>query len=268
MMNNVPKTNKQQIIEKYCLIINEFIDQIKSSEIILKSPQSVLSLSVGLNSIHRVFEYTLLKTKQIDTAYYTAQQSYYYFLEYIEQIHNSQLMNNLNHKDAVMFVYKKAIFDVHDGNITDKSTPLTNIMSLSSTINISDKEWRTLFIRISKFTNAILCWRNYLYDFSFRIDICKRFLQNYLLNIERLDFTTYYLDYMHQNIPIDKEKYIEILDEMLLKSGKTKRIRSGSITEQEKNDVIFNKLSIENNIFQKKFNTLSTSDFVEWLFTE
>jgi len=267
-MNNTPKTNKQQIIEKYCLIVKEFVDRIKTSETIIKSNQSIFSLSVGLNSIHRVFEYTLLKTKQIDMAYYTAQQSYYYFLEYIEQINDSQLMNNLNHKDAIMFVYKKAIFDVHDGNINDKSTPLTNIMSLTSTINISDKEWRTLFIRISKFINAFLCWNNYLYDFSFRIDICVRFLERYLLNIERLDFTTYYLEYMHQNIPIDKEKYIDILEHMLLKSEKTKRIRSGSITEQEKNEVIFNKLSIENNIFKHKFDTLTTDKFVEWLLSE
>ena len=268
MMNSNPKTNKQQIIEKYCLIVEEFINKIKTSEIILKSSQSIFSLSVGLNSIHRVFEYTLLKTKQIDMAFYTAQQSYYYFLEYIEQINNSQLVNNLNHKDAVMFVYKKAIFDVHDGDISDKSTPLSNIISLTNTINISDKEWRTLFIRISKFINTFLSWHNYLYDFDFRIDICNRFLRKYLLNIERLDFITYYLEYMHQNIPVNKEKYIEILDQMLLKSEKTKRIRSGSITEQEKNDVIFNKLTIENNIFQNKFDTLSTEKFVEWLLLE
>ena len=109
------KTNKQRIIESYYDVLTDCIDKIKSSEIIINSKQCNQSLSVGINAIHRVFEYTLLKTKQIDKAYYQAQQTYQYFIEYIEQVNKSQL-NGLNHKDAILFVYKKAIFDIHDGN--------------------------------------------------------------------------------------------------------------------------------------------------------
>jgi len=104
------KTNKQQIIETYYGVLKDCIDKIKSSEIIITSKHSNQSLSVGINAIHRVFEYTLLKTKQLDKAYYQAQQTYHYFIEYIEQVNKSHVMNGLNHKDAIMFVYKKAIF--------------------------------------------------------------------------------------------------------------------------------------------------------------
>ena len=265
---NVNKTNKQQIIEKYCLVLKEFIDKIQNSKPIIASNHLIMSLSIGITAIHRVFEYTLLKTKQIDKAYYQGQQTYYYFLEYLEQINESHLVHTLNHKDAVMFVYKKAIFDVHDGSEDIQSNSLANIMSLScNSINISDKEWRTLFIRISKFINACLCWNNYLYDFSFRIQLCEQFLEPFLLNIERLDFTTYYLEYLHQNFPIEQDKYIELLTNMLLKSEKTKRIRSGSITEQEKNETVFQKIS-SNNEFKCKFEKLTTEQFVSWLYSE
>lgn len=265
---NLCKTTKQQIIEKYCLVLKEFIAKIQTSTSILASKQLIMSLSIGITSIHRVFEYTLLKTKQIDKAYYQAQQTYYYFLEYIEQINESYLVHTLNHKDALLFVYKKSIFDVHDGNESNKSTSLTNIMSLScDSVNISDKEWRTLFIRISKFINSFLCWNNYLYDFPFRIELCEQFLEKYLLNIERLDFTTYYLEYIHQNFPVKQDKYIELLTHMLSKSEKTKRIRSGSITEQDKNEVVFQKLSFGNQEFIRKLNTLNTERFVTWLYS-
>ena len=166
-----------------------------------------------------------------------------------------------------MFVYKKAIFDVHDGNECANTNTLINIMTSSSEqININDKEWRTLFIRMSKFINTVLCWNNYLYDFNFRLEICDKYLKDYLLHIERLDFTTYYLSYIHQNLPIECEKYIELLSKMLSKSIKTKRIRSGSMTDTEKNDIVFDKISIGSTNFKTKFNTLTTDEFITWLY--
>lgn len=265
---NTYKTTKQQIIDKYYLVLSEFIDKIQTSESITNSEYRNTTLSVGITSVHRVFEYTILNTKDIDKAYYQAQQTYYYLIEYIEQVSESKLIHNLNHKDAVMFIYKKAIFETYDGTTQDKSNSLTNIMTLSSNpVNINDKEWRTLFIRISKCVNALLCWNNYLYDFSFRITICKKFLHAFLFNIERFDFITYYLEFMHQKFSIDTIKYIELLTSILSKSEKSKRIRSGSITDQDKNEVVFEKLSIGNHEFKKKFDTLSTNEFVEWLYT-
>lgn len=265
-MNNY-KTTKHQIIEKYYLVLSEFIEKIQTSKSITTSDYSNTTLSVGITAIHRVFEYTILNTKEIDKAYYQAQQTYYYLIEYIEQVNESKLIHNLNHKDAVMFIYKKAIFDTYDGTTHEKSNSLTNIMTLSSNpVNINDKEWRTLFIRISKCINALLCWNNCLYDFSFRITICNNFLHDFLLNIERFDFITYYLEFTHQKFSISNAKYIDLLTNILSKSEKSKRIRSGSITDQEKNEVVFDKLSIGNDEFKKKWNTLSTSDFVTWLY--
>ena len=264
---NGHKTTKQHIIETYYDVLKDCIDKIKSSDIINSSKHSNQSLSVGINATHRVFEYTLLKTKQLDKAYYQAQQTYQYFIEYIEQVNTSHIINNLNHKDAIMFVYKKAIFDVHDGNECANTNTLINIMTSSSEqININDKEWRTLFIRMSKFINTVLCWNNYLYDFNFRLEICDKYLKDYLLHIERLDFTTYYLSYIHQNLPIECEKYIELLGKMLSKSIKTKRIRSGSMTDTEKNDIVFDKISIGSTNFKTKFNTLTTDEFITWLY--
>ena len=63
---NGHKTNKQHIIETYYEVLNDCIDKIKSSDIIISSKYPNQSLSVGINAIHRVFEYTLLKTSGIN----------------------------------------------------------------------------------------------------------------------------------------------------------------------------------------------------------
>jgi len=57
-MNSI-KTHKQQIIETYYLTMKEYFDKIQESDVISKSQYSVTSLSVGLNAIHRVFEYMI-----------------------------------------------------------------------------------------------------------------------------------------------------------------------------------------------------------------
>jgi hypothetical protein len=71
---------------------------------------------------------------------------------------------------------------------------------------------------------------------------------------------------MHQNFPIEQKQYIDLLSKMLTRSIKTKRIRSGSMTDTEKNNIVFDKISIGNSNFKKKFDTLTIDEFVVWLY--
>ena len=61
---------------------------------------------------------------------------------------------------------------------------------------------------------------------------------------------------------------MELLTCMISKIEKTKRIRSGSITEQEKNEIVFEKISFNNQDFKHKFNSLTTEHFVTWLYSK
>ena len=81
-MSSFPKSTSQQIVDKYFVITKDYFEAIHN----LKSIQNKQDLSnillVGFNCIHRVFEYVLYKTKNIDTAVGMAQQTYFYYLEY------------------------------------------------------------------------------------------------------------------------------------------------------------------------------------------
>lgn len=68
----------------------------------------------GLTLVNTIYSQIILYTKNIDLAYYNSQKSYYFFIEYInqiEQIENKTLELTIN--DAIFFVYKKTIFNIN-----------------------------------------------------------------------------------------------------------------------------------------------------------
>jgi len=69
----------------------------------------------GLNTITRIFTILLYHTKNMNLSYYHCQKSYYYYIEFISQITNSQhSFLQLNSKDAIMYVYKQTLFEINN----------------------------------------------------------------------------------------------------------------------------------------------------------
>ena len=114
---------KNRIILKYALIIKEYFDLMNQNETLKNLSNPNPSLYIGMNAIHRVFEYILIKNKNIDHAYYYSQKCYYYYLEYMEQIHKSDLLQNLNHiekqkEDYINTYFTKDIKDIAGNSIS------------------------------------------------------------------------------------------------------------------------------------------------------
>ena len=101
------KNIKTRIVDKYYIVIEELLNQLEKILTNVSDIDISTCMFIGLNSIYRVFEYVLIKTKNIEKAYYYAQKTYFYYIEYMEQIHKTNLQNALNQTDAVLFIYKK-----------------------------------------------------------------------------------------------------------------------------------------------------------------
>lgn len=268
MALKTPNTLKQCIAEHYCYAIKELFTKIDNSELIKTSDKLPSILSIGVNSIHRVFEYVLIRKKNIEQANYYTQQACYYFLEYIEQIHKTNLTHSLNNTDAVLFVYKKTIFDLHDGEDKDTSSTMTNILTLmDESIHINDKEWCNMYLRISHVINTLFYWNNASYTFENRKTICDTMLLRYLYVIDKLDFATVYLDNIQCNFQPDFNTYLNLLDAMIAKTEKMRRIRSGSVTEQDKNEQLLTKFSVSRDILKEKYNDGNMIELVSWLYS-
>lgn len=102
------------ILNKYHLLVVDYIKFIVENLTIKKSEQYYKYIIIrGLETIHHVFTHVLQYSKNIDMAYYHGQKAYFFFVEFITQISSdSHSFLHLTTKDAILFVYKKTIYDL------------------------------------------------------------------------------------------------------------------------------------------------------------
>tara|TARA_B100000902_G_scaffold394813_1_gene451967 strand:- start:214 stop:1113 length:900 start_codon:yes stop_codon:yes gene_type:complete len=111
--------NSNNFISKYYILINQYLaflieniyDNININNdkryryyIILK----------GLEMLTNIMQITIMNTNNIDIAFYYCNKGYYYYIEFISQIDNDNNHLELNIKDAIIFVYKKTIFEIKE----------------------------------------------------------------------------------------------------------------------------------------------------------
>lgn len=268
MASHPPKSLKQSIAEQYFHAIRELFVHIDKSEVIKSSDKLPIIQSIGVNAIHRVFEYVLLRKKNIEHAKYHSQQACYYFLEYIEQIHISNLTHSLNNTDAVLFVYKKTIFEMRDDEEDNTSNTISNILTMSDDLlSFNNHEWRNMYSRILKVVNVLFYWNNQTYTFADRKAICDEFLLRYLYAVDKLDFASIYLENIQCMFEPNFSAYMDLLNAMIFKSEKMRRVRSGSVSEQDKNDQILTKFSLCRDTVKEKYEAGNMAELVNWLYS-
>lgn len=268
-MSSFPKSTTQPIIDKYFIITKDYFDAIMSLSSMHNREDISNIMFVGLNCIHRVFEYVLYKTKNIDTAVGMAQQTYFYYLEYIEQIHSTELLFRIKQSEAILFVYKKTVFELFEGKKEERQmNTLDNIMTLDQDfIHFNNREWAHFFPRIKKLYEILFYWNQSHWKIEERRFICLNYFRRYLHSIDKLEVCLMYLDYIQKHYELDFEKYKELLDVMIVKTEKIRRYRSNSITEEDKTDWFLIKIYKERDTFEYKLQH-SIKDLVTWLFSE
>jgi hypothetical protein len=249
------------IIQNYVKVIGDYIELIGESKYMNETSTPISSMYVGLNSLHRVFEYVISKTKNIEMACQYSKKSFYYYLEYMEQIHRSNLCQNLNHMDAVMFVYRKTIFDLYDGEPEDSYNTMTNIIAYNQDNVILDELDISLFPKLSKFVNAFFYWENPEITILERKELFNLYLFRCLKQISVLVKTVRLLDFIQKSENLTFGTYGELLKELLEHAEKKKRQPIG---QDDGSDYILKAL-VERDIFFEKLRGGNIKDFVAWI---
>lgn len=142
--------NKKQYIVNYTNLIHEYLLYSNENIIIQNNTYYLYVIIKGLECILNIYNFLLLYTKNYDVVYYHCQKAYYYYVEFISQIGNE---NNsylkLNTKDALLFVYKKTIFQlkkeyVHDCD-TDEKEYLLELSNIFNEFNKLIEKQLTLY---------------------------------------------------------------------------------------------------------------------------
>jgi hypothetical protein len=102
----------ETIINKFVLLLHEYFIHMSKSESLKTIENPMFVVLIGLNVVIHVFQLLLQITNDIDTTYYRCHRSFYFYLEYIEQMNHTNTLHNLNNIDAIVFFYKKAMEDI------------------------------------------------------------------------------------------------------------------------------------------------------------
>ena len=276
---------KTQLLEKYVTLITDFFELLNQSDLKYEFVNLISVLYVGINTINRVFEYVIYKTKNMEKTVYYSQKAYVYYLEYMEQVLRSNLSQSLNTNDAIIFVYKKTIFDLHDGENNQSFNTMSNIMSLREEIlDIDEKEWKPYILNMFKTANILFYWENSGINFNERYKLCQLFLSKLLLHCIYNDVAAAYLEIIQQHMHnIKNEKYVQLLVELIDHKCKKKQANLKqpelpnevmhdcktttcmSSNDSCKNENILMTFFIDKNTLFTKFEDGDMKEFVRWI---
>jgi len=224
-MNNI-------LIELYVRLVNEYYSIMGQSDILKNIENKRYIIYIGLNAINNIFKINLTTTNNIQTTYFYCEKACYCYLEYIEQINKTEVLNNLNISDVVKFVYKETI--IYNENA------ITNVNNCSS-INIENSN--TVFTILTRISSILFNWNNDSIDESIQTIICQKYLPKYLYLFVENNIVDYidYLDTIIEKIKMNKDVYIEFLEQFF------KKIKNVKNNNDIKNKIMIFLNNFENN---------------------
>jgi len=251
------KQIKELIYSNYLSIIKEYFITLNKSETIKNLVNVNSTLLIGLTAIHRTFEMILLKTKNIDTAFYYSKQALYYFLEYMQQVRASDLLSSLNHMDAVLFVYKKTVCEVYDKE--SSSETINNLMTIhDNSILMEEYELKTFMNDLFQYMNIMFFWNNEKITYENRYYL-SQILDKHIYTFENLKSVTPYLEVLQNKTDMPFVKYEEIIHEL------SKKLEKRKIALTNKQELLLMKYYIEADTFNNMIEDSTTKEFIKWL---
>lgn len=218
---------RDEIIMMFFEFLDDFFTQNINSTI--KNTKLQSSLHLGVQTMIRVFEYSLYQTKSLEKSYIYLKTGETYFLEYLEQMSNSAYIENVNLNEIILFVYKKTIFNIK--NTENNENIINNMMTLSDTYLVFDEdELNNIFNEIRKCVNVLFFWKNKKINNNQRLEINQKFFHSFFYYENRedmlkmLEYIQYYFEYEYNDyknllkefVDINKKKKMKHIDEHIL----------------------------------------------------
>jgi hypothetical protein len=161
-LQNLENYNKElqetpiEVFFKYNEIISEFIVQFSNISTYAQNESYTKYLfKSGINTVTHIFNMISLYTMNIEMTKHYCNIGSYYYSEFTEQmIGDNTSFLKLSTKDAIMFVYKKTIFEINDDYKNSLSLSENNNNKFSI-INLLIKLYNDLLINVIDKSNLI-----------------------------------------------------------------------------------------------------------------
>ena len=248
----------QDILNKFVIIIITYMRLITEKKTMKNNPYYKFIFERGLETLIHIFSIIFYYTKNLELTFYHTQKAYYFYIEFIEQISDDNVtFLHLSSRDAILFVYKKTIYDLNNEykkNIKEPSQEEKNILAIvNSYINI--------YKNVIKF---MISHKDFNYDTtSDCINLCCYSIESISETLNKNKLKTGYIDciYLFTNLLTDSKieinMFFNLLDEFIKKINSKKRIDDKKI---------------KNKIYDSNINNFiddnDVNKIVEWIFTD
>ena len=240
--------------------MNEYLFHITDNILIQNIDYYIFIIIRGFNMLKHIFNVLLLYTKNLSLSIHHCKKAYLFYVEFIGQIGNdNHSYLQLNSKDAILFVYKKTIFEINNEfrkqfelklNEKDKFKYVDKLTSIYTEIlefvinneNLKSEKKMSYIMYVQKMSvkvvNKIILSKKNILE---KIDVCEKFI--------------YYKKLLKtKDLKLDECLFFNLSNFFL------KKIQTKNIT----------KTQIYNKIFDDKFRytieNMSSLKFNNWLF--
>ena len=248
----------QDILNRFVTVIIEYMQFISEKITMKNKPYYKFVFERGLETVLHVFSVIFYYTKNLDLTFYHTQKAYYFYIEFIEQISDDNVtFLQLSSRDAIMFVYKKTIFELNNEYKKNMSEPSNEDKNILSTIDAYTYIYKS-------FVQFIINHNNFKYETKIEyINISCDAIELISETLNKNKIKKPYIDciYVFTNLIADKKldlkEFFKLIDEFIRKINSKKKFDDKLIKNKIYDTEITNFIS--NNEYNK---------IVEWIFTE
>ena len=234
------KNSASEILNKIVEVILEYMCFISEKVTKKNKKYNKFIFERGLKTLIHVFSNIFYYTKNLELSFYHTQKAYYFYIEFIEQISDDNItFLQLSSKDAILFVYKKTIFELNNEckkNTKEQSLEEKNILK---TVNLYINMYKGMVLYIMNHNNEHK--KDYLNTSCNLIKNISETLNKNKMNYEQIDclyeFTT-----LLYNTKIEIVDFFHLLDEFIKNINLKKKI--------------------DENIIKYKFYDVKINDFI------
>ena len=250
------ENSASDILNKYVEVLIEYMRFI-SEKIMMKNKSYYRFIfERGVETISHVFSVIFYYTKNLELTFYHSQKAFYFYIEFIEQISDDNVtFLQLSSRDAILFVYKKTIFDLNNEyrkNILEPTHEDKKIMIILDSHTY-------IYINIIKF---IIYHNDFKYETKMDyINKCCDSIEfiSMTLNIASPKIKGNYMDCLYLFITFLADKKIDILDFFRVLNEFIKKIISKKKIDEK---------VIKNKIYDSEINNNELNMIVEWIFSD
>lgn len=253
----------QEILTKITEVLIEYMRLISEKINIKKKQYYIFIFERGIETLIHIFSMIFYYTKNLELTFYHSQKAYYFYIEFIEQISDDNVtFLQLNSRDALMFVYKKTIFELN--NERKKTMPLLTVDELAI-ISYTDAHMHIY----KKLISYILGHKDFKYENKLEyINTCCDKIHNFVSILHKYKIKKNYIEciYLFINLLVqhstnEKPELISISDFFDILEDFLKRIK-------DVKKKILNEKIIINKIYECSINADGPTLFVDYIFIE